>query len=91
MAANRSFEKQTRHRVLVVGAGSIGQRHIRCLLKTERADVSLCDSDASVRERVADQYGIREVFEDFERVAESSPNAAFIAELRSFLNWRSPS
>ena len=33
------------HRVLVVGAGSIGERHLRCFLATGRARVSFALTD----------------------------------------------
>ena len=44
------------HRVLVVGAGSIGERHIRCFLATGRCDVSFVEINAELRQTVAARY-----------------------------------
>ncbi len=44
------------YRVLVIGAGSIGQRHVRCFQKTGRAQVSICEINATLRSRVAEEY-----------------------------------
>lgn len=43
--------------VLVVGCGSIGERHFRCFRNTRRADVAGCDTNPALRERLRDQYG----------------------------------
>lgn len=45
-------------RILVIGTGSIGERHIRCLLATDRASVGVCEVDSAQRERVAEKYGV---------------------------------
>jgi predicted dehydrogenase len=45
-----------KHRILVVGVGSIGERHLRCFQKTGRADVALCEPNAVLREKIADTY-----------------------------------
>ena len=42
-----------RRRVLIVGCGSIGERHARCFERTGRADVGLCEINPNVRTRVA--------------------------------------
>lgn len=44
---------RSRHRVLVVGAGSIGHRHIRCFLATGRVAVAFIEPSATLREEVA--------------------------------------
>ena len=48
----------TQHVVLVIGTGSIGERHLRCLLATGRATVAFVEPRAEVRERVACDYGV---------------------------------
>src|SRR5579863_8758711 len=68
----------TRMRILVVGAGSIGERHVRCFLQTGRVDITLCEINAEVRERVAREYELSEVFDDFHQAVQSSPSAAVI-------------
>ena len=47
------------HRVLVVGAGSIGERHIRCFLATGRCEVSFVEVNATLRETIATRYAVR--------------------------------
>lgn len=46
------------HSVLVVGCGSIGERHLRCFQRTGRARVTACDSNAELRERIASSYNV---------------------------------
>lgn len=47
-----------KHELLVIGTGSIGERHLRCLLATGRAGVAFVEPRAEVRERVARDYGV---------------------------------
>lgn len=44
------------HRVLVVGVGSIGERHLRCFLQTGRAIVGFCEVSIALRDRIAAAY-----------------------------------
>jgi len=44
--------------ILVIGCGSIGERHVRCFRATTRADVSACDSNTALLERIATQYHV---------------------------------
>jgi len=44
------------HHILVVGAGSIGERHLRCFLGTGRAACAFVEVNAELRSRIADQY-----------------------------------
>ncbi len=53
-------------RILVVGGGSIGERHVRCFLNTAEAEVSLCETRADVRKRLAEKYELRNVFTAFD-------------------------
>lgn len=50
--------------ILIVGCGSIGERHLRCFQRTGRADVAACDANAALLQRVAQQYGVAS-FADF--------------------------
>jgi len=45
-------------RLLVIGAGSIGERHIRCFLATGRATVSFVEPNEKLRGIVAERYGV---------------------------------
>lgn len=46
------------HRVLVVGAGSIGERHLRCFGATGRAELSFCEPNETLRHTIAERYGV---------------------------------
>ena len=52
-------------RILFVGGGGIGERHIRCFLKTGNVEASLCDVDESRIHQLADQYPLKATFTDF--------------------------
>jgi predicted dehydrogenase len=67
-----------RRRVLVVGVGSIGERHTRCFLATGRADVSICEPNAALRQAIAERYGIERVFGDIEAALGEQPEAVVI-------------
>jgi predicted dehydrogenase len=59
-------------RVLIVGTGSIGERHARCFLATRRVTVAIVEPAAAVRDAVAGRY----------------PVAASFATLAEGLAWR---
>jgi predicted dehydrogenase len=65
-------------RVLVVGAGSIGERHARCFASTGRATVSICEPNAERRRVVAERYEIIEALDDFDTAVASRPDVAVI-------------
>jgi predicted dehydrogenase len=44
--------------ILVVGCGSIGERHLRCLQRTGRATVAACEPNDTLRGRITRQYGV---------------------------------
>lgn len=46
----------SRHSVLVIGAGGIGERHVRCFQKTGRAEVFVCEPNELRRVEIADRY-----------------------------------
>jgi predicted dehydrogenase len=64
--------------VLVVGVGSIGERHVRCFQATGRAEISICEISDDRRAAVADQYQVAQSFSDFHQALESGPAAAVI-------------
>lgn len=45
-------------RILIIGCGSIGERHLRCLLRTKRAQAAVCEIDSELRERVTREYSV---------------------------------
>lgn len=69
----------SRKRVLVVGVGSIGLRHLRCFQSTDRADLAICEANAELRSRVAEEYHIGQSYGDLETALAESYDAAVIA------------
>jgi len=47
--------------VLVIGCGSIGERHVRTFLATGRAAVIACDNRPQIREQMTERYGVASV------------------------------
>lgn len=69
-----------RHRLLVVGAGSIGERHIRCFLATDRASVAFVEPQEALREQTSQKYPNARGFESLEHALDqASFDAAVIA------------
>lgn len=52
--------------ILIIGTGSIGERHLRCFLATGRARVSFCEPNPELRMRIGEQYPSRG-FESLDR------------------------
>lgn len=50
------------HSTLIVGVGSIGERHARCFAQTGRARVGIVEPNESVRSAVAERYGIEQAY-----------------------------
>jgi predicted dehydrogenase len=66
------------HRVLVVGVGSIGERHLRCFAATGRARLSLCEVSPDLRRSVAERYAVTDVFADLDTALASGPGVVVI-------------
>jgi predicted dehydrogenase len=67
-------------RVLIVGVGSIGERHLRCFQLTGRATLAVCEVNAALGDRVAGRYAISGVFADLDAaLAGPTIDAAVIA------------
>lgn len=64
-------------KTLIVGVGSIGERHLRCFGATGRATLSLCETNAALREQVATRYGA-EAFADYEQALAAKPEIVVI-------------
>ncbi len=45
-------------KVLIIGCGSIGERHLRCFQRTGRAEPTACEVNPSVLQRIRDQYQV---------------------------------
>lgn len=66
------------HKILVIGVGSIGERHVRCFQKTGRADVSICELNSELRSHIQEKYALREAFGDLDAALADPPDAAVI-------------
>jgi predicted dehydrogenase len=64
--------------ILIVGVGSIGERHLRCFQSTGRSDIFLCEINPALRKTVADRYSISESFDDYHRALDAQPEAVVI-------------
>ncbi len=67
------------HDILVIGAGSIGERHTRCFLRTGRARVSVCEMDRALLGRMENHYDLSKTYEDLSDALSSNPKAVVIA------------
>ena len=65
-------------KVLVVGVGSIGERHARCFQETSRADVSICEMNDGLRTQIADRYALPNAFDNLDEALSSDFDAAVI-------------
>lgn len=43
--------------ILIIGTGSIGERHLRCFLATGRRKVAACEPNESLRKTIQEKYG----------------------------------
>jgi predicted dehydrogenase len=69
-----------RHRVMIVGAGSIGERHLRCFLATGRAAVCFAELNRELRDAMAARYPQAAPFETPRVGSETfNPTAAVVA------------
>lgn len=64
--------------ILVIGGGSIGERHVRCFQRTGRVQVALCEIHDDVRQRVASDYQLMRCFVDLDQVPISEFDGAVI-------------
>jgi predicted dehydrogenase len=68
-----------RHRVLIIGVGSIGERHLRCFLQTGRVDASFVEINDGLRRTVAERYRIEQSYSDLDQALALDPQVAVIA------------
>jgi predicted dehydrogenase len=45
-------------KILVIGCGSIGERHLRCFQRTGRAQMFACESNAALLQKITQQYQV---------------------------------
>ncbi len=66
-------------KILVAGAGGIGERHIRCFLATNKTLVSICDLNKDKVNNILSKYKIESVYPDFSTVPLKSFDGIIIA------------
>ncbi len=66
-----------KHKLLIVGVGSIGERHLRCFLATGRADAVFVEINDSLRQTIAERYGVPG-FKSLEEALATNPTAAVV-------------
>jgi predicted dehydrogenase len=66
-------------KVLVIGFGSIGERHARCFLKTGRCAVSVCEISPELRRRAETEYDIERTYADLDAAMSDHHDCAVIA------------
>ncbi len=71
-------------RILIIGVGSIGERHLRCFQSTNRCDLAFCETLAERRESVAGRYGVAGYAGVEEAMNAESFTAAVIAAPASY-------
>lgn len=67
----------SRHQVLVIGVGSIGERHLRCFQQTGRCELSFVEIDGGLRQTIAERYGVRG-FASLEEAVSQRPDVAVV-------------
>ena len=71
-------------RILVVGCGSIGQRHARVLQAIGAPNLAVCDPAQGPRQAVQHALGIEEGYADFEEALQHGFEAVFICSPPAF-------
>lgn len=49
------------HQILVIGCGSIGERHVRTFLATGRTKIIACDNRPQIRQQMTERYGVESI------------------------------
>ena len=66
------------HRTLIVGVGSIGERHLRCFGNTGRAEVSFCEINDELKQRIDAQYEVKRSYADLDAALKDGHDLAVI-------------
>src|SRR5688572_21673015 len=65
--------------VLIIGVGSIGKRHLRCFQQTGRVRSSICETNAELRQSIADRYDVERAYRDLDAALAHPFHAAVVA------------
>jgi len=67
------------HKILIVGVGSIGERHTRCFQATGRTQVRICEPNEKLRKTVAERYHLKQAYASLDEALADPPAAAVVA------------
>jgi len=70
-------------KILIIGAGSIGQRHLRNLLSLGYRDIFVAEIDKDKRDEIKSKYKIK-IFSDYKNALKESWDAVFICAPPAF-------
>lgn len=62
-----------KHKILVIGVGSIGERHTRTFKSTNRAELCICEPNEQLRKTVADRYEIKHAYASLDEALNAKP------------------
>ena len=65
--------------VLVIGCGSIGERHVRTFLATGRTKVIACDTRPAIRQQMTERYGVEAIADWTTAIADPALTAVVVA------------
>lgn len=65
------------HKVLVIGVGSIGERHLRCFQQTERCELSFVEINDALQQTMAERYGVKG-FSSLDEAITQRPDVAVV-------------
>jgi predicted dehydrogenase len=63
---------------LIIGTGSIGERHVRCFQATNRCRVSIVEINPALRQSIAERYGVPS-YGSIEEALAAKPTASVVA------------
>jgi len=67
------------HKILIIGVGSIGERHLRCFQATGRCELSIVEIDPELRQCVTEKYDVSRSQDSLEAALACAYDAAVIA------------
>ena len=65
-------------KVLIIGVGSIGHRHLRCFQQTGRAQIAICETNTALCQQIASQYGIEQTYSTLDAAMAGRFDAAVV-------------
>ena len=67
------------NRIVIVGCGSIGQRHARLLVERQNLEIELCDPSRERLDQALAVTGDRKCYDNFQEALDSAPDAMILA------------